>query len=385
MEELSSEGRGVGCVERVLIVGGGIAGLTFASALHAHGIHAEVIEREREWHALGAGLSVQPNGLRVLANYGLDKPVVASGMPVERWVFADQFGSTLSEIDLAAVWGGVGPFIGTARTRLQDALVAGARDVPCRLGTSVSAIRQSSNRVQVDLTDGSSAEYDLVVGADGIRSQVRDMIFGKTQPIFAGQISWRSIAPIALPGRPSVQFWLGDRCFFGLCSIAEGWTYGFGYVSRARAHDPVEGRLDRLRRRFSNFGSIVQRYLEALEEDQQIHCSTIEWIEAETWHKGRVALIGDAAHASSPMMGQGGSLAMEDAHVLAELLRIETNLDDALAKYTARRRPRVQWVQGQSRRVADSFDLDPAIRNEVLRDRGEAMFKERYAPLTADP
>jgi 2-polyprenyl-6-methoxyphenol hydroxylase-like FAD-dependent oxidoreductase len=375
----------MGCVERVLIVGGGIAGLTLATALHARGIHAELIERECEWQALGAGLSVQPNGLRVLADYGLDKPVVAGGMPVERWVFADQFGDTLCEIDLREVWGDVGPFVGTARSALQDALVTGARNVSCRLGTSVSAIRQSSDRVQVDLTDGSSAEYDLVVGADGIRSRVRDLTLAKMQPSFAGQISWRSIAPIALPGRPSVQFWLGDRCFFGLCSIAEGQTYGFGYVSRAEARDPVEGRLDRLRSRFSDFGSTVQRYLEALEDDQQIHCSTIEWIKAKTWHKGRVALIGDAAHASSPMMGQGGSLAMEDAHVLAELLHVETNIDDALATYTARRRPRVHWVQEQSRNVADSFNLDPAIRNEVLRDRGETLFKDRYAPLTTDP
>ena len=375
----------MGCVKRVLIVGGGIGGLTLAAALHARGIDAELVEREREWQALGAGLSVQPNGLRVLAEYGLDRPVVAGGMTVGRWVFADQAGSALCEIDLGEVWGDVGPFVGTARARLQDALVAGARGVPCRLGTSVSQLRQSSRCVQVDFTDGSTSAYDLVVGADGIRSRVRDLTFGKIQPTFAGQISWRSIAPVELPRRPSVEFWLGDRCFFGLCSIAEGRTYGFGYVSSARAHDPAEGRLDRLRRRFSEFGSVVQDYLAALDDDDQIHCSTIEWIETETWHNGRVVLIGDAAHASSPMMGQGGSLAMEDAHVLAELLSVETSLEKALSDYTARRLPRVKWVQEQSRNTADSFNLDPGVRNELLRTRGEAMFSGRYAPLTADP
>jgi 2-polyprenyl-6-methoxyphenol hydroxylase-like FAD-dependent oxidoreductase len=375
----------MGCVERVLIVGGGIAGLTLAAALYSRGIETELVERENEWQALGAGLSVQPNGLRVLAGYSLDTPVVSGGITVGRWVFADQAGETLCEIDLDEVWGDVGPFVGIARARLQDALVAGAGGVRCRLETSVSAIRQSHNGVEVDLTDGSTADYDLVVGADGIRSCVRDLTFGKVQPTFAGQISWRSIAPVELPGRPSVQFWLGDRCFFGLCSIAEGRTYGFGYVSSERAHDPSEGRLERLRGRFSEFGPVVQIYLGALEDDAQIHCSTIEWVETERWHDGRVVLIGDAAHASSPMMGQGGSLAMEDAHVLAELLSDETNLEDALAKYTARRLQRVRWVQVQSRNVADSLDLDPTIRNEVLRTRGEVMFKERYAPLTAVP
>lgn len=375
----------MGCVERVLVVGGGIGGLTLAAALHARGIDAEVVEREREWHAVGAGLSVQPNGMRMLAEYELDKAVVERGATVARWVFADQTGSVLCEIDLGEVWGDVGPFVGIARAHLQEALVSGARDVPCRLGMSVSAIRQSNRRSQIDFTDGSTDEYDLVVGADGIRSRVRDLAFGKLEPTFAGQISWRSIAPVELPGRPSVQFWLGDCCFFGLCSAGEGRTYGFGYVTSDRAYDPVEGRLNRLRNRFDDFGPAVQQYLAALDDDEQIHCSTIEWIEHETWHNGSVVLIGDAAHASSPMMGQGASLAMEDAHVLAGLLSEEASLERALSIYTARRSPRVRWAQEESRRVADSFNVAPATRDEVLRTRGETMFKERYTPLTADP
>jgi len=375
----------VSCVERVLIVGGGLGGLTLAAALHARRVEAEIVERESEWQALGAGLSVQPNGMRVLGEYGLDESVVAGGCTVERWVFADQGGRALCEIDLREVWRDVGPFVGTARARLQDALVAGAAGIPCRMGTSVSAIELSSDHVKVDFTDGTTAAYDLVVGADGIRSRVRHLVFGEVKPTFAGQISWRSIAPVELPGRPSVQFWLGNRCFFGLCSVGEGRTYGFGYLSSDRARDPEAGRLRRLRRRFSEFGPFVQEYLGALDHDEQIHCSTIEWIEQQSWHAERVVLIGDAAHASSPMMGQGGSLAMEDGHVLAELLSEAASLEQALSAYTARRVPRVAWVQEQSRNLADSFNLDPAVRNDVLRRRGVAMFKERYAPLSARP
>ncbi|MGH3856179.1 MAG: FAD-dependent monooxygenase, partial [Pseudonocardiaceae bacterium] len=141
----------------------------------------------------------------------------------------------------------------------------------------------------------------------------------------------------------------------------------------------------RLRNRFADFGDTVQAYLACLERDEQIHCSAIEWIEQERWHAGRVVLIGDAAHASSPMMGQGGSLAMEDAWVLAEQLRTEPSLDRALTGYAKRRAPRVTWVQQQSRAVADSFNVSPQARNEVLRSRGEAMFNDRYAPLTPQP
>jgi 2-polyprenyl-6-methoxyphenol hydroxylase-like FAD-dependent oxidoreductase len=108
-------------------------------------------------------------------------------------------------------------------------------------------------------------------------------------------------------------------------------------------------------------------------------------VEQEAWYTGRVVLIGDAAHASSPMMGQGGSLAMEDAYVLAEALCAEANLESALDTYVRRRTPRVSWVQQQSRAVADSFRLPPAVRNAALRTRGDQMMHERFRPLIAAP
>jgi 2-polyprenyl-6-methoxyphenol hydroxylase-like FAD-dependent oxidoreductase len=167
--------------------------------------------------------------------------------------------------------------------------------------------------------------------------------------------------------------------------VGDGRTYGFGHVTQDRRYDPLERRLARLRGRFASFGSTVQDYLAAIDDDDQIHCSAIEWIEQERWHTGRVVLIGDAAYASSPLMGQGGSLAMEDASVLAELLRTEASLEHALATYTRRRKPRVGWVQQQSRAVADSFNLPPAARNQVLQAQGERLFKERYTPLKSLP
>ncbi len=147
----------------------------------------------------------------------------------------------------------------------------------------------------------------------------------------------------------------------------------------------MAGRLGRLRRRFSHFGSTVQDYLARLDNDEQIHCSAIEWVTQPHWHTGRVVLIGDAAHASSPMMGQGGSLAMEDAWVLAGLLRDEPTPEQALAAYASRRAPRVHWVQQQSLAIAESFNMPSQARNDVLRARGEEMFRTRYAPLTSQP
>jgi FAD-dependent urate hydroxylase len=372
-------------LRRVLIVGGGIGGLTLAAALHADGLDVELVEREPQWNPSGAGLSIQPNGLRVLNRLGLDTAMVQAGCVIKRWVFADEQGGTLCEINLDDVWGEVGPLIGIARARLQHVLAAAAKNITCRLGISVTSLCEHADRVAVRFTDGSAGDFDLVVGADGIRSAVRGLVFGHVEPAFAGHLSWRSLAPVQLSGSPSIQFWLGDRNFFGLCPVGGNRTYGFGHVTQDRRLDPPEGRLNRLRDRFTGFGPAVQEYLTALRHDRQIHCSAIEWIEQERWHTERIVLIGDAAHAASPLMGQGGSLAMEDAAVLAEELRIQSGIGEALAAYARRRLPRVTWVQQQSRAVAESFNTCPQTRNEMFRQRGNEMFKQRYAPLTPPP
>jgi FAD-dependent urate hydroxylase len=372
-------------VDKTLIVGGGIAGLTLAAALHQQGFEAELIERSACWNAVGAGLSVQANAMRVLRALGLDADLERVGTVLHRWGFCDQQGELLFDVDLQALWEDVGPCIGIERAKLQRVLLAGASVVPCRLGTSITSLRQADRRVSVEFTDGSAGQYDLVVGADGISSTVRRLTLSADPPANAGHMAWRSLAPIRPEGLENLRFFLGDRCFFGLCPVGYGHTYGFGHVSEVHAHDEVRGRLDRLRNRFAEFARPVQEYLAALECDERIHCSIVEWVQQEEWYTGRVILIGDAAHASSPMMGQGGCMAMEDAYVLAEVLRSATTVESALDAYVTRRRPRVTWVQQESRAVSESIRLPPETRNAALRTRGQEMFERRFRPLMAMP
>jgi len=374
-------------VERILIVGGGIAGLTVASALHRRGFKPALVERSPTWDtiAVGAGIGVQPNGMRMLHALAMGAAVEQAGTVIHRWRFCDEQGEVLSETDLETLWGEVGSWVAIERTKLHEVLVAGAAAVPQRLGVSVTSLTQDGGRVFVGFSDGSAGEYDLVVGADGISSTVRGLTLSTASPADLGAMNWRSIAPIRPRGSTALQLVLGDGCFFGLCPVGEGRTYGFGYVMQPRVRDPLEGRLRRLRQRFAAFGGLVREYLASLERDEQVHCAAMEWVDVDEWYAGRVVLIGDAAHASSPLMGQGGCMAMEDAYVLAEVLRSAATVESALSNYVSRRKPRVKWVQQQSMATADALRMPPAIRNTTLRERGDQMMQSRFGPLIPAP
>ncbi len=372
-------------IDRILIVGGGIAGLTLATALYQRGFKAELVEQSTAWDATGGGIMVHANGMRMLRAIGIGAAVEQAGACVRRWTFCDEQGEALFESDLHALWGDVGPCIGVERTKLQQALVGGAAGAPCRLGTSVLSLIEDDCGVAIGFSDGSVDTYDLVIGADGISSTTRALALSTSPPTYTGHMAWRSVAPVQPHGLNGLQFHLGDGCFFGLCPLGNGRTYGFGNVAEPRFYDAVEGRLERLRNRFATFGRPVLDYLDALERDEQVHCAPIEWVELDAWRTGRVVLIGDAAHASSPMMGQGGCMAMEDACVLAETLCAEPTIESALTSYVSRRRPRINWVQQESSAVAESLRLPPGIRNTGLRQRGDEMFRRRFAPLVTMP
>ena len=143
-------------VDRILIVGGGIGGLTLATALHRQGYTPELIERSTAWPAIGAGINLPANGVRVLRTLGLGEAVDRYAAVLRRWGFFDQQGELLCETDLEALWRDVGPCLAVTRVRLQEALLTGAAAVPHRLGVSLTALTQEDKRVRVSFSDGRS-------------------------------------------------------------------------------------------------------------------------------------------------------------------------------------------------------------------------------------
>jgi len=372
-------------IKTILVVGGGVAGLTTAAALHRRGFTVELVERQQSWHAPGAGFLVHANGMRMLRSLDLAAGVENAGAIIRRWQFCNEQGNVLSETDLESLWGDAGPCVGIERAKLQRALLPGVGNVRCRLATSVTSLEQDDRRVSVTFSDRSTGDYDLVVGADGIRSTIRALTLTSAAPADLSAMNWRSIAPIRPASLSALQLYLGDGCVFGLVPMGAGRTYGFAYVVQPRFHDPLEGRLERLRNRFATFGPRVQEYLASLEHDDQVICSVMEWWKFEKSYTGRAVLVGDAAHASSPMMGQGGCMAMEDACALANELCAAATIEIALASYVRRRTPRVKWVQQQSMALAEILTGPSAVRNATLRERGHEAMQARFGPLVPAP
>jgi 2-polyprenyl-6-methoxyphenol hydroxylase-like FAD-dependent oxidoreductase len=348
---------------RILIVGGGIAGLSAAIALRQAGFAPELIERRPAWPAAGSGIVMHANAMRVLRRLGVGEAVVRAGAVLRRWSLAEARGDALFETDLDTMWMGTDLTVGIARPRLHELLIDAARDVPCRLGVDVSEIDRDA--------------FDLVVGADGVHSAVRG-----SAPAYSGAMVWRAVADWRPSDADALAISVGDGCFFGSFAIGPRATTAFGVVERAAFVDPLAGRLRRLRERFAGFSGHVRGFLAALEHDAQVHVAAIETVELGDWSSRKTVLVGDAAHAGMPNMGQGGAMALEDAVVLAESLR---RGPDGLARFQARRRARVEWVQRQSW-VAEREWVHPTrAQLAVLRERGDQGLRERYRPLTAPP
>ena len=371
---------------RILIVGGGIAGLSLAIALRRRGLRPEIIERADAWPTSGAGLYLVGAATRALDLLGLATAVLDEGVIIRRQTFRDSEGSALAEVDVHEYWKACGPCLGVSRAALHKVLVQQVEGLPVRFGTTVLAIEQQGSRVSVRFTDGSSEPYDLVVGADGIRSSVRQLALGESTPRFRGQIGWRFIAR-ATASTP-VDAWtvyLGSAGAFLFVPIRDDAVYCYADRMAASPNaEPPAGDVERLRERFRHFAPPVQEVLGQL-ASAEVHRSPIEEVADEAWGRGHVVLIGDAAHAMSPNMACGAAMALEDALVLADIIAQPGSPTDILPELVRRRSARVGWVRRQTHQRDRLRRLPSIVRRFALRRLTDKTYRANYRPLLSPP
>ena len=369
---------------RILVVGAGVAGLALSRALRRRGCFPDIIERNSGWSDSGTGMYLPGNALRALRALELDAEVAKRGVRIESQRFCDHHGRLLSEVNLSSVWNATGPCVAVHRADLHAALQEfnGAR--PVRMGVTLVSLDQAANSVEGHFSDGTRETYDLVVGADGIGSSVRRLVFDDAGLRPLKQWGWRFVIPCP----PQTMTWSVFMSRQSAClTVPIGGGRAYCYVDLVGTEAPISlgSSTGRLQEVLADFAGPAIAIREALEDSVAIHAGAIEEVVLETWSRGRTLLIGDAAHAMSPNMAQGAAMAVEDALVLAECLFEHPSVETALSAYEARRRPRVSWVQAMTHRRDRIRQLHPTLRNGLLWAFGHRVYRSHYRPLMAEP
>lgn len=363
----ASNGRGP---RRVIVAGAGIGGLATAVALSRRGWDVEVLERADTVGEAGSGLTLWPNGLRALDAMDLGAAVRERTITETTAGIRDPRGRWLIRTDTDEMARRYGSTVMISRSDLFTILHRAVPEAGLRLRVTVSGIETGADRVRVVHSAGSS-EADLVVGADGIRSAVRRWVCPEArEPRYAGYTAWRMITSRPVPAlREGGETWgRGERV--GIVALADGRVYMFGAADAPAGQRGPDGELAELRRRFGGWHDPIPALLDAIDEKDVLRHDIYELPALPTYVRGRVALLGDAAHAMTPNMGQGANQALEDAVTLAALLDRSVGIENALAEYDRVRRPRARSIATRSHYIGVVAQWDSIlsrIRDSALR------------------
>jgi len=364
---------------KVLVIGGGISGLATALALHRVGHDVSVFERTQEIKEVGAGLTIWPNATRVLQQLGLGAVIPTIGMPANYRTIRTWHGELLSQIHVDTIAGS--PMQLMHRADLQDALFQALKDVsvPIELGARYTGSTQDEESVEAHFADGRVVRGDILIGADGIRSVLREQLFGSPKISYTGYSSWRGIATVDekyIPLGVSSETWgLGRR--IGLIPLRGGRMYWFVAYTTPQGggkDETAEQRKQHVLSLFRGWHQPIEAILEATDTSQIIRTDVYDIEPLPQWSKGRIVLVGDAAHAMSPNMGQGGCQALEDAPALAESLQNTIDIQTAFQAYETRRKPRTARVAMQSRRIGQISQVNNALLYPVRNMLVKAMY-----------
>ena len=340
---------------RVLIVGAGIGGLTLAALLRRWNVEPDLIDRAPNFDHAGYMLGLYPLGSRILHGLGAFDAFVAASEPMDYYAVANGKGEVINRYELGVVTDRFGPIRQLSRGELLGLLAAAAGKPPVRMGVGITGIEQQGNEVLARTSDGETRRYDLVVGADGIHSTVRRLVFGESPTFDTGWGGWVWWADHGLVPHDTVTEYWGAGRFLGVYPTQR--RIGIVACGPIKDMDPNDraGRRERILRHFAALEGKAGAILHSLPGDEEeLFFWPLADQRAASWVKGRVVLLGDAAAAFLPTAGIGASMAMESAAVLAdELSRADVeHLDYPLGFYETRRRKRVEAAQNDSRHMA---------------------------------
>ena len=379
---------------RVLIVGAGIGGLSAAIALQRRGIEAALFERTTELREIGAGIAIAANAMKALDSLGLADTVRQIGTEPRFYEIRSWRGELLSRVPVSEQSEMLGATsIAAHRADLQTALLQGLAeaDGEVHLGAECVGFKQTGRCVRVSFADGREERSDLLIGADGLNSTVRERLLGDGPPRYAGYTAWRAVVSPerGLVPQGAVESW-GRGTRFLFARIDRGRVYWAAAQNTPEGADrePAEGRKDALLATFRGWHEPTEELIRATDERAILHTDIYDRDPlGERWGEERVSLLGDAAHPMTPDLGQGACQAIEDAVVLAKCLSEQSDSASALRRYEARRTRRVAAIVQRSRRLGRVAQLENPLlcqlRDVLLKTTPDRMLLRQAKKIVA--
>lgn len=366
-------------VNKVLVVGGGFSGMAAAIKMRRNGIEVDLVEIDPEWCELGAGITINGASMRALESLGLYEQVVEQGCVTDGVAIHLAHGPLVMELPTPSpvgskVGGSGGIFRPTLARIMSNATIDSGVNV--RLGCTYTEIKQSETCASVAFTDGTTKDYDLVVGADGVHSTLRKEFFPEVpEPEYIGQGVWRAIMP-----RPAeinrVTMWMGSHLKLGVNPVSE--THMYMFITEDR---PTKEHIDKatwpkvFAGLMENFPNPIVKALipHALKEEANIDYRPLANLLVKTpWNKGRLVMIGDTVAATTPHLASGAGIGIESGIVLADELAANNSVEEALEHFHERRWDRCRMVVENSARLCD-IEINGGDKAEHSKIMGQSL------------
>ncbi|MBA3870794.1 MAG: FAD-dependent monooxygenase [Anaerolineae bacterium] len=372
---------------KAIIIGAGIGGLSTAIALRNAGVEVVIYEQASVIREVGAGLSLWPNATKALEKLGLGAALKQISVPQADGGIHDWHGKIISAASTEFIEREFGaPVIIAHRAELLAMLTEAAQGIPMHLGTRLKQYKQDGTSITAIFENGQRETADLLIGADGIKSVVRNQMLGSLHPPrYAGYTAWRAIAKFDYSS--NADYWgesWGRGARFGLAPVSNGRVYWFAVLNAPEnTPTPPEGDKAYLLNQFGNWHHPIADLINATHESVILHNDIYDVEPLTRWTDGRVALLGDSAHAMTPNLGQGACQALEDAVALGSAIQSTSDVGLALANYQTKRMARANVIVNQSRRIGQVGQLSNPIacwlRDNLFRNLPTGMRNQQIA------